>query len=295
MKIQVSTILLATSYLLFCNCSYGQSELTNLTGPYLGQTPPGLTSKPFAPGIVNTKKWGDAGGFSRDMSEFYVSRWRHSHDDKEPQSVKFQKVDNKWHKTKLPTGARNPIYSPDGKTIHYGSKYKERTENGWSEKKSLGSSFEEIPIMGLHSSLYGTLVFDEFTRDGNGILRYSRLVDGKREAPKPLPKVINTGKWNAHPFIAPDESFIMWDGQRDSGYGESDLYISFRQSDGSWGEAINMGDKVNTKAEEGGPSITPDGKYLFFNRMVPSGDNVKRLQSDLYWIDAKIIEELRLQ
>lgn len=63
--------------------------------------------------------------------------------------------------------------------------------------------------MGLTVSSKGTYVFDEATRDGKGVLRYSRLVDGKREAPRPLSKVINTGKWNGHPFIAPDESYIM--------------------------------------------------------------------------------------
>jgi len=35
------------------------------------------------------------------------------------------------------------------------------------------------------------------------------------------------GKYNAHPFIAPDEAYIIWDGERDSGYGDTDLYISF--------------------------------------------------------------------
>ena len=41
--------------------------------------------------------------------------------------------------------------------------------------------------------------------------------------------------WTAHPFIAPDESYLIWDSEREGGFGESDLYISFRQDDGSWG------------------------------------------------------------
>jgi len=282
--------------LTFCAVSSGshaQDEFPVLEGPYLGQKPPGLTAEPFAPGIVNTEEWGDAGGFSLDMNEFYVSRWRHTRDAREPESATFKKVDNRWHKTVVSAGTRNPFHSPDGKTLHYGKRYKERTADGWSEMKSLGSAFEEIRIMGLTASLKSTLVFDEATRDGNGVLRYSRLVDGEREAPKSLDKVINTGKWNAHPFIAPDESYIMWDGERESGYGKQDIYISFRKSDGSWGEAINLGDKVNTEAEEGGPQVTPDGKYLFFNRAVTSAISGTGFQSDLYWIDAQIIENLR--
>lgn len=273
--------------------SHSQDKFPILEGPYLGQKPPGSTAEPFAPGIVNTDEWGDAGGFSLDMNTLYVTRWKHTSDAREPESVTFKKIDNRWHKVAVMAGTRKPFHSPDGKTLHFGSKYKEPTADGWSEMKSLGSAFEEIRIMGLTSSAKGTLVFDERGVNGNGLIRYSRLVNGVREAPKPFGKEINTGTWNAHPFIAPDGSYIMWDGERESGFGSNDLYISFMNEDGSWGEAINLGNKVNTDTEEGGPQVTPDGKYLFFNRMVPSVTGGTGLQSDLYWIDAQIIEDLR--
>jgi len=295
-RFSTSIALLLTSFAVSSG-GHAQDELPVLEGPYLGQKPPGITAEPFAPGIVNTEEWGDAIGFSLDMNEFYVSRWRHTRDAKEPENVTFKKVGDGWQKVAVPKGTRKPFHSPDGKTLHYGKQYKERTADGWSEMKSLGSAFEKIRIMGLTASCKGTLVFDEIGTiipgsgaKGDGIIRYSRLIDGKREDPKPFGKEINTGTFNAHPFIAPDESYIMWDGERDSGYGDNDLYISFRQQDGSWSEALNMGDKLNTEAEEGGPHVTPDGKYLFFTRMVPSA---RGPQSDLYWVDAQIIETLR--
>lgn len=272
-----------------------ESHLAPLKGPYLGQKPPGLTAKPFAPGIVDTEEWGDAGGFSPDMNEFYVTRWRHSRDAREPEPVTFKKEGNQWHKITVPPETRRPFHSPDGKTLHYRSKYKERTAHGWSEMKSLGPVFEAIEIMGLTASAKSTLVLDERGSAGDGIIRYSKLINGKWEDPTPLPKEINTGTWNAHPYIAPDESYIMWDGERESGFGDNDIYISFRQKDGSWGEAINLGNKVNTEAEEGGPQITPDGKFLFFNRMVPHANGKAGSHSDLYWIDAQIIKDLRLR
>ena len=289
-------IIFLLSLLTTSNKSFSQDESPVLKGAYLGQTPPGLIAKPFAPGIVNTEEWGDAGGFSPDMNEFYVTRWRHSRDAKEPEPVIFRKIGDQWHKIAVPTGTQKAFYSPDGKTLHYRAKYKERTADGWSEMKSLGPAFEAIEIMVLAASAKGTLVLDERgSSAGDGIIRYSKLINGKWEEPKPLPKQINTGKWNAHPYIAPDESYIMWNGERESGFGSSDLYISFRQKDGSWGEAINLGDKVNTEAEEGGPHITPDGKFLLFNRMVPNANGEAGSQSDLYWIDAQIVEDLRPQ
>ncbi len=131
----------------------------------------------------------------------------------------------------------------------------------------------------------GTLVIDEAQE--NSVLRISRIVDGVRQASKPLPKEINTGRYNAHPFIAQDESYIIWDGQRNSSDSNADLFISFRQKDGAWGQAIKLGGEINTPASEFAAQVTPDGKYLFFNRNIDK-DNV-----DTFWVDAKVIEKLR--
>ncbi|MDO3386907.1 hypothetical protein QWI17_13755 [Gilvimarinus sp. SDUM040013] len=169
--------------------------------------------------------------------------------------------------------------------MHDGNQYRERIDDDWSELKSLGSVFDKISIMSLTVSKNGTYVFDE--RDKVGTLRYSRIVDGEREAPRPFSKEINTGKWTAHPFIALDESYIIWDSERRGGFGGVDLYISFREKDGSWGAAINLGDKINTSGADSGAKVTPDGKYLFFNRQVSAKDY------NVYWVDAQIIETLR--
>ena len=283
----VSIVLLLTSFAVSSG-SHAQDEFPVLEGPYLGQKPPSLTPEAFAPGIVSTNGWEYGVFFTPDMEE--ISFLRENEETEKHEIVVFQNKNDRWHESGRSPRVSQPFISPDGKIMHLGKRYKERTETGWSEIKNLGTPFEEISIMRLTSSAKGTLVFDEFTRDGNGVLRYSQLIDGKREAPKPLSKEINTGKWNAHPFIAPDESYILWDGKREDGYGDADIYVSFKQQDGSWGEAINLGDKINTDAWEAAASVTPDGKYLFFNRNMGSDsyDNV-----DIFWVDAQIIENLR--
>ncbi len=108
-------------------------------------------------------------------------------------------------------------------------------------------------------------------------------------------KEINTGRWIAHPFIAADESYLMWDAGRGGRSDDSDCYISFRQKDGSWGAAINMGDKINTSSSESSPRVTHDGKYLFFSRgdWEVKEDGSKNWVEESYWVDAQIIEELR--
>ena len=272
-----------------CNTKEKQQSLTVNTpkeqSPYLGQEPPGLTPIAFAPGMVTTSGWEYGGTFTPDLKEFYFLREvGETEEDKKMEFVVFENKNNQWQKSVVSPRVGQPFIAPNGKTMHLGKRYKERTETGdWSEIKKLDSSFQEIKIMRLTASSKGTYVFDEIGMPaGDGVLRYSEFVDGKRGAPKAFGKEINTGRMNAHPFIAPDESYLLWDGERDSGYGDSDIYISFKQQDGTWGEAINLGDKVNTDAWEAASTVTPDGKYLFFNRNIGTDDyeNV-----DIYWVD----------
>jgi len=263
---------------------YSQDKLTGLIGPYLGQQPPGLVPKAFAPGIVTTKRWEYGGTFSPDMQEFYLLR----DDDNEKTSfVVFQNNQQGWRDSVISPRVGQPFISPDGNTMHLGKRFKTRTQSGWSEIKPLDPLFDQIRIMRMTASAKGTYVFDEVGNDGDGVLRYSTLVEGQRQAPRPFGKTINSGSWNAHPFIAPDESYLIWDGKRPGGYGNSDIYISFRQANGVWGDAINLGEQINTSAWEASASVTPDGKYLFFNRMTSPG-NV-----DVFWVDAQVIKHLK--
>ncbi len=264
-----------------------QNKYPILKGPYLGQKPPGLTPEVFAPDVVTTKYYEFNGVFTPDMKEFYLIRQGGKYE--KPKLVVFRQKNNQWYESVISPRAGTPFISPDGKTMHLGRNYKERIGTDWSEKKSLGSPFKDMPIMRLTASAKGTYFFDEFKPDFTGDIRYSRSVNGQYQEPKRLSKKINAGK-SFHPFISPDESYLIFDGKRAGGYGGSDLYISYRQYDGSWGEAINLGDKINTEAWEAVASVTPDGKYLFFNRNMGTD---KYENVDIFWVDAQIIENLR--
>ncbi|MDK2594030.1 TolB family protein [Pseudoalteromonas obscura] len=270
--------------LTMSNKGHSQVALLAPVEPYFGQKPPDLTPEVFAPDIVSSEHHEWDAVFTPDMKEFYFSRKNNTSKKESHFVLKFE--NNRWHESEVERGVGGSI-SPDGKTMYYTNKYRERIDGGWSELKSLGSEYEDIDIMALTVSSKGTYFFDEYRRGGGGLLRYARLINGKREAPKPLSKELNTGIVNIHPFIAPDESYILWDSRRDGGYGGSDIYVSFRQEDGSWGAAINLGDKINTSTSQNGGYVTPDGKYLFFNSPDKSGNG------DFYWVDAQIIEKLR--
>ena len=286
MKSVCALIGLLVSALAATSVTHGR-EFPVLEGPYMGQPDPGMTAKVFAPGIVSTEAWEVEAVFAPGMQEFYFTTTGGKYTARTV--VGFRLENNTWKKyIEFPRNGE-VTFSPDGKRMHMADGYKERVGSGWSERKNLGPMFqrEDWGVMRLSASARGTYVFDDYKSDD--VIRISKLVDGKRQEPEEMGPMINTGTWTAHPFIAPDESYLIWDSEREGGFGDSDLYISFRQIDESWGPAINMGAKINSDKWDAYASVTPDGKYILFNRGVdPENEDV-----DIYWVSAKIIDELR--
>ncbi|WP_116770541.1 PD40 domain-containing protein [Maribacter litoralis] len=271
------------------------NNIPTIKNPYLGQKPPGLKPIPFAPGLVSTEIYEYDGAFTPDMKAFYFIRRGEENKKSAFYEYKYNEIDGEWKKSEIASPwIGRPVISPDGQTMHLGDNYLKRTEAGWSELQKLEPptvSNDSMYIMRLSSSANGTYYFDTYKEnDSTFPIRYSRLIDGKHEEPRALPKEINTGTFLSHPFIAPDESYLLFDAQRENSFGDSDIYISFKESDGTWGDGINLGDKINTNSWEASASITPDGEYLFFSRNVGSDDfeNV-----DIFWVDAQIIESIR--
>ena len=277
------------------NSKANANDYLNIEHRYLGQKPPGLTPIPFAPGLVSTEIYEYDGAFTPDMKAFYFIRRGEENKKSAFYEYKYNEINGMWEKSEVASPwIGRPVIAPDGETMHLGDRYLKRTESGWSELQHLEPptvSNDSMYIMRLSSSANGTYFFDTYKEnDSTFPIRYSRLIDGKHEEPIALPKAINTGTFLSHPFIAPDESYLLFDAVREDGFGDSDIHISFKQNDGTWGEGINLGDKINTKAWEASASITPDGKYLFFSRNVGSddGENV-----DIFWVSTKVIEKLR--
>jgi len=255
-------------------------ESNDLEGPYLGQKTPGLIPELFAPGIVSTEEFLETVvTFSPDMEELSFTRFDGK--NRKPTLFVMQNQNNRW--------SRKPIPSADTK------KYEERFNPAISEMRT-HEAFKDIPITGFTVSAKGTyyFYFIDFEKDGVGHMSYSRRINGKYEPPIKMSKAINTGKYIAHPFIAPDESYLMWDAEKEN-EDTPDIYISFRQKNGSWGTAINMGDKINTAAYEQRPRVTPDGKYLFFYKGDKKfrEDGSRYFLGNPYWVDAQIIETFR--
>jgi hypothetical protein len=93
---------------------------------------------------------------------------------------------------------------------------------------------------------------------------FSRKTPSGWSAPQPVP--FNSSRNDFDPAFSADGRTVYFFSDRDGGYGKSDLYeIAFDPASGHWGEAANLGPKVNSSGDEWAPSVTKDGKVLLFS------------------------------
>ncbi len=277
-----------------------------LMGDYLGQTPPGDVPLMFAPGIISIDSTVEHGypSFSPDGNMvFWQSNLRHKEKETEIFLKVMHRVDGQWTEPESSPNGGMPAFSQDGNKLYFissetdkekGLYFIEKQGENWSDPQSLNiiSSFPELKYMyGPSVTSNGTLYFFGHaeglgSRNDFGIYR-SELINGNYTKPELLPPSINAadGAINWMPFIAPDESYLLFSSDRNSA-GQS-LFVSFRRSDGSWTEAHGLGETINTKRGERFPYVSPDGKYLFFTRW-HGRDN-----EDIMWVSASIIDRLR--
>lgn len=175
----------------------------------------------------------------------------------------------------------DPFITPDGSKLYFISDRPaagkaqrdldiwviERSGAGWGEPKNLGAPVnstgdEWFPTM----TTDGTLYFGSDREGGRGRtdLYRSRPVNGKYGTPENLGQAINTEFNEFEPFVAPDESYLIFmaAGRPDS-LGSGDLYISYRQQ-GAWTKPWNLGAGINSSGFEISPKLSPDGKYFFW-------------------------------
>ncbi len=274
-----------------------------LKGPYLGQKPPGMTPEVFAPGLISTEEYDLGSVFSRDLEEFIFVI-----PTKERGYVLWMMRcrDGVWGKPFEPSFSKgykdvDPSYSPDGSKILFccsnrpGGQgdmdiwYVERRGDGWSEVKNAGSevnssSGEVHAVMTATNALYF-----RSGRSGNGDIYRAEWVNGRFTHVKNLGSNVNSDALDSDCYIDPTESFLIVQSLRHGGHGDSDFFISFRDKSG-WSKTVNMGPLINDEKRVLCPAVTPDGKYFFFTRKDSEEDG----WGNIYWVDAKIIEKLKL-
>jgi hypothetical protein len=292
-----------------------------------------MTPEIFAPEIFSKTQpeWAFDSVFSPCGTEFYFTKYFAEEDVSKIMCMK--RVNDEWTKPEAVSfngfyNNNNLCISPDGFRIFFKSWrplpnnntpeetsyiwYVHRTKGGWSEAQPVEYINEYLPAGHPAVSNTGTLYFRYRGKDnkGNADTHKSRFVNGTYSTPENLSHTLNTKYIEGDVCVAPDESYIIYLRRGDKGFGGVDLFISFKNEDGSWTEGKNMGSDINSSATEYCPTVSPDGRYFFFtsNRRMytPYSETPlsykKKLEilgspgngfGDIYWVDARVIEELK--
>lgn len=239
----------------------------------------------FLPWIVNTSAFEMNASFSKSGKEFYYSVadpyqnynaivsvkqgkkiWRN------PEVVSFSGVYSDfdpfltYDESRLYFCSRRPLQESTDKTNDANIWFVQKDNDAWGKPQALNtninSEFDEYYIS---VSGNGRIYFSSTRPGGIGSwdIYFSQDQDSTVEN---IGKPVNSAYREWDPFIAEDESFIIFTSDRKGGSGGGDLYVSFKGDNGEWGSPQNLGNKVNTTDYEYCPAISRDMEYLYFSR-----------------------------
>jgi hypothetical protein len=179
----------------------------------------------------------------------------------------------------------SPVISGDESILVFTSK---RKGNTGGRKTDDGQYFEDIYISSFDGKQYtqAVKISDKINTsnheasiglsfDGTKLLIYK---DGENEGdiyisnrkgstwsePERLPEPINSKYRETHATISFDNAEIYFTSDRKGGYGGLDIYRVKKLPNGKWSKALNLGPTINTKYNEEGPYLHPDGTSLYF-------------------------------
>jgi len=296
------------------------TEFPKLTGPYLGQKPPGMKPELFADSIFSSRyeRFHTMICFSPDGEEVYWQAYEKKAmaEDPNKQGIYVSRIENgRWT---IPAFAsfsiRNnrddaPACSPDGKRLYFLSARPGRhdenngnekiwvtikTSEGWTNPNPLPSIVNSLELIhwGIsvdrdYSVYFGVRPTMDL-RDGyNGDIYYSRYANGQYSRPEKLSSDINIPGYKFSPYISADGNLLLFThiGNKDDHY---KILIGFRKKDGTWTKAKTINEVIGMNDSNIiNPYVTPDGKYFFFSQIM-NGQFPKP-----YWMNASFIEDLR--
>lgn len=292
------------------------------SGPYLGEVA-GTVPTMFGRGIVSRRFQELNAAFSPSGDELFFTL---SNPGRTTYTLVHmeRRADGSWQGPVVaPFSGRHPdadpLFTADGKRLYFISRrpitgagaakdfdiwYVDKIAAGWGQPVNVGS-----PVNTPEDEYYVSI-----TRTGT--LYWSRQGDVLRGVPtggsyrvEPLGAGVNTKFDEFDPYVAPDESYLIFSsGGRPDSLGSVDLYVSFRV-DGEWQPARSLGSSINSKYFEYCPIVSPDGAHFFFTsyrvpdapatehltieRLIESFDAIDNGMGNIYWMKADFLERMR--
>lgn len=180
-----------------------------------------------------------------------------------------------------------PVISADGKTLYFtrdfhpGNQGKEKNQDVWVARIRPDGSFSPAANIGSPINNHSDNALTSVTPDGQTVMLLNvyqpngSMVKGISTSKKTtdgwaFPKKINIKDYynrqnNAEYCLHASGKIMVLTVQRDDSYGDKDLYVCFKNSDGSWSKPRNLSNVVNTADSETSPFLAADGVSLYFS------------------------------
>ncbi|TND07426.1 MAG: tpn50 [Bacteroidetes bacterium] len=170
--------------------------------------------------------------------------------------------------TRRPEGGN--LRNADGS--YYAAVFNATVKDGaFTRAKNIGAPISNdkgnVEVIGLSSAGDRILVYYD-NIDGSGDIYLSEIDKTKGYFKKPvkLDDNVNSAKgYEIAASISSDGNTIYFASDRAGGQGGTDIFMSKRLPTGKWGPPVNLGTEINTKMDEDFPSLSPDGKTLYFS------------------------------
>jgi Tol biopolymer transport system component len=152
-----------------------------------------------------------------------------------------------------------------------------KTGDGWAEPESVIEMSGDL-IMEFHPSVDrdGSVYFLrwDFPKQ-TGDLYVAKASGDKLTEPVKLSSPISTEFNEVRPTFDPLGRYLLFVSDRPGGCGGDDAYVCIRNADATWSAPRNLGPEWNTAGDDDVPTVSPDGRYWFFEK-----------NDDIYWQEA---------
>lgn len=172
-----------------------------------------------------------------------------------------------------------PVISADGQTLLFCGRF--RADNLGKEDIFIahrsGGEWQAPQLLRDLSSAADNEAPEAISADNNTMLLFvdgelgisEKTADGWSPVEK-LPSTINRSYWQADARITADGKAMLF-ASEEGDYGKRDIYVSVKDEEGNWGEAINLGPVINTTEVDRTPFLHPDMKTLYFSSVGHTG------------------------
>lgn len=196
-----------------------------------------------------------------------------------------QKVDHLNLKVNSQLEEREPILSPDGKTLYFWRRENSENTGGikdpgdiwrsehitgtnWTKAERLGPPFNTIghDFVWQVSATGDTIWINQVPEGtkGQGLKYLVRDRYGNWAGPKRAYIMGFNYNGQYKDYSITPQGHMLIPNRGDQSYGGTDMYICFRLNDSTWARPVNLGAAINTPGDEDAGFISADGKTLFF-------------------------------